>query len=331
MKTTFRLHLATLVLLSTPGIATAYYSAGGDFTLSVRNNQLIRAIPITAQVLARDSAEITGSVPGNFARCSYLADLDSATLGLAAEGLAPLANIYAGGESYVDASASMSDRLQFILPPGDYLQTPCAVLHGWLVGHMGAAGSELSAPPRHSNVQSDVQVYWGSSYGSTNFSRLKYLDAAEGSYALTQELVLSVPLLSAATTNLTVTNIIYVYFSAGTQVRGSALGMYPYGAAETWFLSDFWNGLHFTALEVTAGIAWSSESGVFLNHPDQPIGPLRIRLAGDKVNVVVSWDGPGRLQDTPAVPGGWQTLTNAVSPYTNAVSLAPRCYRLIFP
>jgi hypothetical protein len=54
--------------------------------------------------------------------------------------------------------------------------------------------------------------------------------------------------------------------------------------------------------------------------------PLRIVLEGN--DVIISWSGPGTLQATDELPGGWQDVPNATNPLTLVSPQGHRFYRL---
>lgn len=272
-----RCRVGCLALAAAGSLLAGESWTAGTATLSVQGVQIGSTLPPELRLQMNEQFSLAGSIPGNRATAGLIADLASGTFGQYASGVAPQANVFAGGTASVDAELSFHEGFLFRIPAGAYPDGLSVTYRGSLGGSLEAMGIEHSgsAEARRSNVQQTVSVLLTGPYGNADFSLVRVAYANQDPVTVFTDLSLSVPLLPAQTT-LAADLETSLVLSGGLAVQGTAPNFFPFPDAVSSFHSDFTQTLKFTGIHAPPGVTWESASGVFLSVPEPGTGVLLV-------------------------------------------------------
>ncbi len=185
-----------------------------------------------------------GSNYGEIAQSMVTGSLADATIGVYGYGeQVELPGDYAANSH---GAVHLRDYITFYVPAGYYENGVIATLYGNIKGNLHCDSSP-----------SGSSFYFEASFGSGNtFQRSQYSDE----YAINEDFSLIRTIVPAGTTLSTdceYTHYVYEFLSCSAVEHYGTIG---YARA------DFSNGAKFTGLEVSPGVSWDSDSGVFLSN-----------------------------------------------------------------
>lgn len=216
---------------------------------------------------------------GALAAATCVASLASATLYSSAGATADPASSYFNSAAAEVTSVSFFDRLTFLIPEGVYSAPVFVRLYGFSLGSLYSQGCTSPAGDTCSNGYNMLNLRGGSSCGEADFTWRREVNAGTNAAAGFDALfTLDVPILRATTLVAPLNSVVSVSGYAITKGTAPGTHGYPLGADYTMFAGDVFAG--FSAMDVPAGITWTSDSGVFLSQPVPEAPPAVLLLAG---------------------------------------------------